>query len=472
MSSLRRQTRDSSWQWLSIGVVLGLGCAAVACLAGYAAGVITINFSNGEPAAESLVQPTVLVSEVAELPSPTATQEQQVIIVTATSPALTVLQPTVTPFPTTVSPDQTTATEASAESAAGAAATVIVVGPTQNPALSGTPITTPTPLIEGGVDPVLAAIRTTTELVSGGDFTMGTNQAEVAQAVSVCVNQYGGNCDISFAEDSFPPHQVIVNSFQMERYEVTVGQYVVFLNTLGPNGHLNGCLNQPCAATNVEEPNSNITFDGAIYAVPEIVAQLPMTHVTWYGAQAYCQAIGRRLPTEAEWERAARGPANLIYPYGNEWDPTLANTNRQDFSGQRTDSAPMQVGSFPGGASPFGIEDMAGNVAEWVADWYLPGFYSQPEASGLNPLGPVVGTTKVVRGGSWDTVPFFSRTVHRQEYPPNSQQLFIGFRCVGDDVPVQPASPVQPAGQATAIIPPTQDPNITPTPLATLPPGG
>ncbi len=468
MSTFRRQTRDATWQWLIIGVVLGLGCAAVACLASYAAGVITINISAGTPVAENLAGATVLVSEVAELPSPTPTFEQQVIIVTATPSGVTVIQPSATPVPPTPDPNRPLTQEAATptdEESPGAA-------------LAGTPLSTPTPTLPGGVDPALVSLATRMELVSGGDYLMGTNQAEVAAAVSVCVNEYGGNCDISFAEDSFPPHRVIVDSFQMEVTEVTVAQYVAFLNSLGPNSHLNGCSDQPCAATRNESETSNIQFDGATYSVPDLLARLPATHVTWYGAQAYCRAIGRRLPTEAEWERAARGPNLLIYPYGNEWDPALANTNRQDRSGQRASTGPVQVGSYPGGASPYNILDLAGNVAEWVQDWYLPNYYSQPEASGLNPQGPTVGTSKVVRGGSWDTVPFFTRTMHRQEYEPNTQAFFIGFRCVSEQVPVQPGgTPAQgtaPAGQPrpTAVVPPTRDPNITPSPLPPLPPGG
>lgn len=457
--SLRKRSRDGSWQWLLVGAVLGLAFSAVICLGAYATGLIS--FAVGGPGAggeEELPLPTVLVSEVAELPSATPTREPQVIIVTATPAGMTVIQPTPTPLDT--APEATaTPTE---EPAAAAIAAV------------GTPLMTPTATPPEGINPILAANRTETVLISGGDYQMGTNLNEVAAAVSECINVYKGACDPSFAEDSFPPHRVIVDSFQMEKTEVTLGQYVAFLNTLGPGSHRNGCAGQPCAATRTESESSNIIFDGELYSTPDMLVNLPATHVTWYGAKAYCEAIGRRLPTEAEWERAARGSDSRVYPWGNQWSPELANTNRRDNSGQRTSSGPVPVGSFPGGASPYGVLDMAGNVAEWVSDWYQANYYSQPEASGLNPQGPVSGTTKVVRGGSWDTVPFFARTPHRQEYDPLTQALFIGFRCVSDETPI-PAGGMGGAGlipSPTGVIPPTRDPNITPSPLPSLPPGG
>lgn len=451
---MRSRTRDSSWQWLVIGVVLGLGCAAVACLGGYAAGVVSLNI-GGTPLAANLAPATVFLTQESV---PAFTPTPQVIIVTVTSAGMTVMQPS--PTPVSPTPEATLTPTPT-------------VTPAQAAALGGTPMTTPTQT--GGVDPRLASGATRMSLVSGGDFQMGTTQQEAAAAVSVCVNQMNGNCQISHAEDSFPPHSVTVNSFQMDVTEVTIGQYTLFLNTLGPRSHLNGCSGQPCAATRNEAPETGyIEFDGAVYSVADLFANLPMTSVTWYGARAYCEALGRRLPTEAEWERAARGTDGRIYPWGNDWDATRANTRRAA-TGATPANSPVAVGSYPDGASPYGILDMAGNVAEWVNDWYQSNFYSQPAASGLNPQGPTTGTTKVVRGGSWDTMPFYARTVHRQDYEPNSQALFIGFRCVADESPIQPGgASAAPEAGATATWTPvaTRDPNITPSPLPSLPPGG
>ena len=141
MSNLRRQTRDSSWQWVLVGVLLGLAAAAVACLGSYAAGLITLNVGPASPQVDELAQPTVLVSEVAELPTATATREPQIVIVTATSSGMTVIQPSATPLSPTPDPNLATETEQPA--------------PTREPI--GTPLATPTPTTEPSrVDPVRA----------------------------------------------------------------------------------------------------------------------------------------------------------------------------------------------------------------------------------------------------------------------------------------------------------------------------
>jgi formylglycine-generating enzyme required for sulfatase activity len=247
----------------------------------------------------------------------------------------------------------------------------------------------------------------------------------------------------------------------METTEVSYAQYMAFMNALGPGSHRNGCGGQPCMQTRNESETSNIQFDGANYSVLLAINDYPMANVTWYGAKAYCEALGRRLPTEAEWEHAARGDAGNIYPWSNTWDPTLAST-RRPASGE---PATVPVSSFPGGASPFGILNMAGNVAEWVSDWYDPRFYGRPEATIANPQGPSSGTEKVVRGGSWDALPFFARTVHRQSHDPNDPQAWIGFRCV-EDANSQPPTSTGPIGANT------NGSNSTDIPLPTLPTGG
>jgi formylglycine-generating enzyme required for sulfatase activity len=282
-----------------------------------------------------------------------------------------------------------------------------------------------------GVPVPLQGILTTLLDIPGGTFTMGTTAAEVLTARNACVDE-GGNCDISSGEDSSPPHQLTLNAFRMEQTEVSYEQYLAFLNWMGPRSHLNGCGGFACLATLNETDISNVTFDSANYRVPPAINNFPVANVTWYGARAYCEAVGRRLPTEAEWERAARGSEGFIYPWGNTRDLTLSNTS------SRTDLTPEQrgavaVGSYPAlASSPYGIQDLAGNVAEWVSDWYSPTYYSQPEAAGLNPQGPPVGTEKVLRGGSWDARIFFARAPHRQSLAPDQARIWGGFRCAAD----------------------------------------
>jgi formylglycine-generating enzyme required for sulfatase activity len=281
------------------------------------------------------------------------------------------------------------------------------------------------------MSPGIRAFRTDTAYIPGGTFMMGTTLEEAQMAVDECA-LYDKNCDISWVADSTPPHPVTIDSFEMESYEVSVEQYALFLNWLGPESHTNGCQGHPCARTTIEEPDSSyITFDGTTYAVRDLEQEsdYPVTMVTWWGAQAYCQAIGRRLPTEAEWEHAARGDRNYIYPWGFDFDSGRALT------AARTPDGPVQVDSYPLGVSPFGVFHMAGNVSEWVSDWYDASYYARLLENPIvtdNPQGPEGGAEKAYRGGSWDTIPLFVRSVHRMSLAPAEASASVGFRCAAD----------------------------------------
>jgi formylglycine-generating enzyme required for sulfatase activity len=308
---------------------------------------------------------------------------------------------------------------------------------------------------------LLASLGGEVMRVDGGTFQMGTTPQEVASAVNECVNDQGGNCQIAFGEDSAPPHVVTVSGFGMERLEVTYGQYLYFLNTLGAANYLNGCVGQRCVDTRAENENSNIFLEAGQFQVVPVIREFPVANVTWFGADAYCRTIGRRLPTEAEWEHAARGYNNFIYPWGNEWNPAFAKTSISP-----TDEVgALPVGSLPSGGSAYSVLDMAGNVAEWVSDWYDPTYYTNPAGSGLDPKGPPAGEEKVVRGGSWDAKPFFARSVHRQSANPFNGYAWVGFRCVEDFIPLAPtemASTPLPTPSAGADNP---APTVTATPL-------
>lgn len=289
----------------------------------------------------------------------------------------------------------------------------------------------PAPSDEG--DPALAAIASQTyPFMGGGVFVMGTSQAEVQAGLAACAPDDA--CDESSAQDALTEHQVPVAAYQIELYEVSNAQYAAFLNTLGPDGHLDGCLGAQCILTRDDDPASNIVFDGEGYAPADGAESLPVTHVSWFGAQAYCEAVGRRLPSEAEWELAARGPNRAAYPWGDAFDPALANTARTEGGGLAA------VDAYPEGASAYGALNMAGNVAEWVYDWYASDFYATEAATQLNPTGPETGAARVVRGGSWQDPPFYVRSAHRASLEPDAMLATVGFRCVVDGWPA-PAAP-------------------------------
>ncbi len=489
--SLRRHTGDGSWQWLLMGIFLGGGFALVLCVGGYALGAITFPILEGgsaTPIVQVVPNPTE-VAQQALAAAQTLTAAQQIVggaQPTAAPPATAAaVLPTPTPSPLPTSAANGAGTSGTAPPAVlNPTATVLSPPQTaalaQNTAVVGTPpAAEPTVIIEFPQAPTipaeLDAIKTEMVLVPGGTFLMGTTWEEGKQAMDACAS-YNKSCtDLAWISDSIPTHQVTVDSFQMDIYEVSVAQYVAFLNWLGPNQHKTGCDGNPCVKTTLEEPNSYIEFDGTTYSVrnPTFYPDHPVTFVTWWGAQAYCRTLNRRLPTEAEWEHAARGPQNFIYPWGFEFDQNRAMSSISPNAGT------VPVDSYPNGTSPYGIFNMAGNVSEWVFDWYQVDYYTQqatnPEP---NPKGPPTGVEKVIRGGSWDTIPLFLRAVHRMSARPDMPTAAIGFRCVADTVSPAPqtapaatsGAPSAPSGGApTMAPPPTQPPPVGPT--ATIAPG-
>ncbi|MBX3086213.1 MAG: SUMF1/EgtB/PvdO family nonheme iron enzyme [Anaerolineae bacterium] len=287
---------------------------------------------------------------------------------------------------------------------------------------TATPMPTKTPIPPVGLGTELVSI-------SSGTFKMGTDLQETQRAVQECLERdSGADCRIEYTQDSLPQHEVTISSFYMDIYEVSTKQYVAFLNSLGPNSHRTGCDGMLCIFTLDEQQSSYIKFDGTTYVMANTsYSNYPITFVTWYGANSYCHALGRRLPTEAEWEYAARGVEGRIYPWGNTWDPTKALTDRP-----QKKMGPVEVNAFTNGATPEGVLNMAGNVAEWVADWYGESYYQQVGAASINPLGPTNGSHKVIRGGSFANLPFFARSVHRMDRSPDEGAYDIGFRCVTD----------------------------------------
>jgi formylglycine-generating enzyme required for sulfatase activity len=212
--------------------------------------------------------------------------------------------------------------------------------------------------------------------VSAGEFWMGCNE----------------KIDEDCLDDEKPGRSVNVDAFSIDRKEVTVAQYrnCVQAKKCSQQGvslpHYGG-KDQPQAAGFCNWGKSGRDDH-------------PMNCLDWSQAKAYCEWVGTHLPTDAEWEKAARGTDGRIYPWGNDWSNNKANVN-----GKGT----MPVGSFPSGASPYGALDMAGNVWEWVADTF--------------------GTGRGVRGGSWYHNPKNARASVRSSLPPGARSIDVGFRC-------------------------------------------
>ncbi len=457
MGSLRGRTRDSSWQWLVIGIVLGLGCSSVFCLAGYATNYIRFNLpglqgDNGGV----VVQPTVFIVTNTQPPATTAfsTAASTAQATASGTESSTGGPPTITPqqLIITTAPTGPTGQVVLPTVATGAVTIVGTVIPSPAPTIPATNVVgtqSPSPTVPTSLTSSQPAIQPTDLInIAAAQFKMGTSTQEATRAVDDCTSRDKGKCDISFSEDSIPEHIVYVNAFRLEKYEVSTQQYVDFLNYLGPNSHTSQCEGNPCAAVNSKDfAGSQIKFDGTKYEVmTEIYRNRPVAYVTWYGANAYCKAVGRRLPTEAEWEHAARDGDNRIYPWGNDWDPAKARTNRPT-----NEKGPDTVDAFPLGKSADGIYNLAGNLSEWVSDWYDARYYKTVQPNAIDPKGPPSGTTKVFRGGDWDAVPFFARAVQRRDADPATPMGYVGFRCAADAERNTAGStkPLNPGGAAT-----------------------
>jgi eukaryotic-like serine/threonine-protein kinase len=209
----------------------------------------------------------------------------------------------------------------------------------------------------------------------------------------------------SLAQDNeMPQHTVTLGAYWIDKTEVTNAMYAKCVQA------------RVCDALFIPSSKSRKSY----YGNPTYDAY-PVINVTWDAAHSYCQWAGARLPSEAEWEKSARGTDGRTYPWGNA-APTCSLAN---YSGCSSDTT--TVGHFPSGASPYGALDMAGNVWEWVNDWYDLRYYANSPSS--NPQGPVSGSGHVVRGGAWCITAFFARSANRDWFYTWSDDTTIGFRC-------------------------------------------
>lgn len=272
--------------------------------------------------------------------------------------------------------------------------------PTVTPSPTHTPTITPTPTPQLGDTWTRPVDGMTLAYVPAGEFQMGSTDEQFRYVVGVCVadGNTGSACEGLF-DDELPAHTVMLNAFWIDRTEVTNSQYQT-------------CVTAGICRASVYQDDK--TYDGADY---------PVVGVDWADAQTYCAWAGGQLPTEAQWEYAARGPEGWVYPWGNDWRAEDVNCYKHCNDEYET-VAP--VDSFPQAASWVGSLNMVGNAWEWTADW--AGDYSSERQE--NPLGPSEGTSRVVRGGGWNTLQRSVRTANRHWIAPTSRVDYVGFRCV------------------------------------------
>ncbi len=245
-------------------------------------------------------------------------------------------------------------------------------------------------------------------LIPEGSFLMGSKEGVF----------FGIGADPYSEPDEYPEHHVTLDSYYLDKYEVSNRQYFEFVKATGHRTPKNCC-----------EPKYEVWIAGK----PSLGAEeLPVINVDWADSTAYCAWAGKRLPTEAEWEKAARGSQGRIYPWGSEPpNPSLANFSVETMSEWQGLTSFGRVDYRDSGQSPYGIYNMAGNVWEWVSDWYEEDYYRRSPSK--NPRGPAEGRFKGLRGGSWRNNAATLRAANRNgKHTPSERRVYIGFRCAMD----------------------------------------
>jgi eukaryotic-like serine/threonine-protein kinase len=267
------------------------------------------------------------------------------------------------------------------------------------PTLTATPAHTPTPELKIGSTQVSAIDGMTLLYIPAGEFQMGSTDAQFQAAKTLCLKQGGTKPECGSFSKEEPMHMVYLDAFWIDQTEVSNAMYMKCVSA-------GNCQ--------VSKQKTNLIDD-----------QKPVVEVNWSQAKTYCEWAGRGLPTEAQWEKAARGTDGRSYPWGEGVDPSKANYNKSKID------QTSNIGNYLAGASPYGALDMAGNIWEWVADW--DGSYSKETQR--NPTGPTSGNDRVFRGGSFQDDELYIRTSMRGSWSPDFSVPSLGFRCVLNATP-------------------------------------
>lgn len=245
-------------------------------------------------------------------------------------------------------------------------------------------------------------------MIPAGPFLLGTNRIDN--------DPYGNRTQ--FDDTELPQHRIWLNAYEIDRDEVSLGEYLLFLkqHKLRPSNKLQKLIEHVITVHFVSD---------------QTLTRWPALYVTWSEAKSLCEAKQARLPTEAEWEKAARGPEGNLYPWGD----AAPHSTLAMFGQHHVHEIPIlaAVDSHDEGRSPYGLHHMAGNIAEWVQDWFGFDYYAYvPER---NPRGPSAGRYKGVRGGSWKSKRVMLRTATRGGAAPDQRSATIGFRCARSSTP-------------------------------------
>jgi len=266
------------------------------------------------------------------------------------------------------------------------------------------PTASPMPTVESKIPPAQAVL---------GDIW--TSPVDEMELVYIPAGEFQMGCDPAHnnnyycPNDEEPLHKVSLDAYYIDKTEVTNAQYKMCV------------ADNNCDAPAQTNSHTRDSYYNAGYV------NYPVIYVSWYDARDYCTWAGRALPTEAQWEKAARGTTSWLYPWGDEEPTCKFITGKVNGNLCKGDTA--SVGSYPSGASPFGVLDMSGNVAEWVSDWYTDTYYESLDRF-INPTGPTSGTRKVIRGGAWNSEFAMLKLHNRSTEDPEWGSSYIGFRCV------------------------------------------